>query len=368
MKERVDLQVQGPLDFAIVDEVDSILIDEARTPLIISGAAHDDAPKYRAADEVARKVIEMNKPWDAVEKQVDAAKRRDQVRRGRRGQGQGPRTRKKPPASAATEAEKQLPRRRRRRKGSTQYYEVELDRKSVHLTHEGIAAAQDAAGVGSLLRRQQHGMAASDGAGAARACGLRARQGLRRRARPADGQMEVVIVDEYTGRKMVGRQWSDGLHQAVEAKERVHDQAGDADAGDDHAAEFFKLYKALAGMTGTARPRPRSSARFTGWKWSRSRPIARSSARTTKIASTARKREKWECDHRGDQGDSATPAGRCWSARPASRRARGSRRCSSASTASSMKCSTPSSTSARRRSSPWPGSSIRMRTAKWSAT
>src|SRR5262249_9015157 len=61
MKERADLQVQGPLDFAIVDEVDSILIDEARTPLIISGAAHDDAPKYRAADAVARVVIEKNK-------------------------------------------------------------------------------------------------------------------------------------------------------------------------------------------------------------------------------------------------------------------------------------------------------------------
>ena len=75
MKERADLQVQGPLDYAIVDEVDSILIDEARTPLIISGAAHDDAPKYRAADVVTRKVIERNKPWDAADKAADAAKR-----------------------------------------------------------------------------------------------------------------------------------------------------------------------------------------------------------------------------------------------------------------------------------------------------
>src|SRR5262252_6104547 len=75
MKERVDLQVQGPLDYAIVDEVDSILIDEARTPLIISGAAHDDAPKYRAADAVARKIIELHRPYADVEKAVDAAKR-----------------------------------------------------------------------------------------------------------------------------------------------------------------------------------------------------------------------------------------------------------------------------------------------------
>src|SRR5258707_2850107 len=70
MKERVDLQVQGPLDFTIVDEVDSILIDEARTPLIISGAAHDDAPKYKASDDVARKIMDLNKPCSAVAKEV----------------------------------------------------------------------------------------------------------------------------------------------------------------------------------------------------------------------------------------------------------------------------------------------------------
>ena len=76
MKVRVEEQVQGPLDFAIVDEVDSVLIDEARTPLIISGmASEDQAAKYRAADAVARAVIEKSKPWDTVERAVDAAKR-----------------------------------------------------------------------------------------------------------------------------------------------------------------------------------------------------------------------------------------------------------------------------------------------------
>src|SRR5438034_10248574 len=75
MKERADLQVQGPLDFAIVDEVDSILIDEARTPLIISGAAHDDAPKYREADRVARIVIEKHQTYGKAERRVDTAKR-----------------------------------------------------------------------------------------------------------------------------------------------------------------------------------------------------------------------------------------------------------------------------------------------------
>src|SRR5207248_9367775 len=76
MKERVDLQVQGRLDYAIVDEVDSILIDEARTPLIISGPAHDDAPKYKAADEVVRKLLEANKPWQRAHDHVEELKKR----------------------------------------------------------------------------------------------------------------------------------------------------------------------------------------------------------------------------------------------------------------------------------------------------
>ena len=87
MKERADLQVQGPLDFAIVDEVDSILIDEARTPLIISGAAHDDAPKYRAADAVARKMIELNKPWSDGREADRRRQARDQGGRGRHREG-----------------------------------------------------------------------------------------------------------------------------------------------------------------------------------------------------------------------------------------------------------------------------------------
>src|SRR2546430_1751768 len=142
MKERVELQVQGPLDFAIVDEVDSVLIDEARTPLIISGAAHDDAPKYRAADAVARVVIEKAKPWDAVEKQVDAAKRAIKS-----AQGDADKAKTKEDKEAAhkreQEAEQQLAEAEKKKEGLTQYYEIEMDRKSVHLTHEGIAAAQE---------------------------------------------------------------------------------------------------------------------------------------------------------------------------------------------------------------------------------
>src|SRR4051812_41373230 len=150
MKERVDLQVQGPLDFAIVDEVDSILIDEARTPLIISGAAHDDAPKYRAADLVARKIIELNKPWNENEKKIDAAKRAIKGAEGDMDKFKGDKKAVDAARERKEKAENELAALEENKKNLTQYYEVELDRKSVHLTHDGIAAAQDAAGVGSF--------------------------------------------------------------------------------------------------------------------------------------------------------------------------------------------------------------------------
>ena len=76
MKQSLAEQVQGPLDFAIVDEVDSVLIDEARTPLIISGPAHDDSPRYRQADEVTRKLIAAQKPWDIANARVESLKRK----------------------------------------------------------------------------------------------------------------------------------------------------------------------------------------------------------------------------------------------------------------------------------------------------
>ncbi len=250
MKERRELQVQGPLDFAIVDEVDSILIDEARTPLIISGAAHDDAPKYRAADAVARKVMELNKPWDIAERAVDAAKRAikaaegDQDKAKSKEEREAARLRQVGAEGELSEAEK-------KKEGLTQYYEVELDRKSVHLTHEGVAAAQEAAGVGSFYvganMEWPHLMEQS----------MRAHVVYEKDKdyvveRGPRGEMEVVIVDEFTGRKMVGRQWSDGLHQAVEAKERVPIKQETQTLATITLQNFFKLYKSLAGMTGTA--------------------------------------------------------------------------------------------------------------------
>jgi len=292
MKERLDLQVQGPLDFAIVDEVDSILIDEARTPLIISGAAHDDAQKYRDADRVARKIVELHRPWAAVEQEFNAAKRgikaaegdMEKISRDDEQAMAAARRRKEENEKrlvaalakmlvsaldsqeridellraytcpqelreAAFEMARQM--RARGEKGIIQYYEVELDRKSVHLTHEGIAAAQEEAGVGSFYvgnnMEWPHLMEQA----------LRAHVVYERDKdyvvdRGPRGELEVVIVDEYTGRKMIGRQWSEGLHQAIEAKERVPIKQETQTLATITLQNFFKLYKALAGMTGTA--------------------------------------------------------------------------------------------------------------------
>src|SRR5213078_4046633 len=118
------------------------------------------------------------------------------------------------------EAEKQLPIVEENLKNFTQYYEVELDRKSVHLTHEGIAAAQEEAGVGSFyVGNNMEWPHLMEQALRAHVVYERDKDYVVERGQRND--MEVIIVDEYTGRKMVGRQWSDGLHQAIEAKEKV---------------------------------------------------------------------------------------------------------------------------------------------------
>ena len=254
MKSSVNEQVQGPLDFAIVDEVDSILIDEARTPLIISGDTLDDPKKYPIADAVARKIIELHKPYAEIEKECDHWKRSIKAALGDADKA-GSKEEKVAAHQRMEEAEKKLEETEAKKAGLTAYYEVELDRKSVHLTHEGIAAAQDAAGVGSFYVGENvewpHLMEQ-----AMRAHVVYERDKdyvVERGTGPrSTGELEVVIVDEYTGRKMTGRQWSDGLHQAVEAKERVTIKKETQTLATITLQNFFKLYKFLGGMTGTA--------------------------------------------------------------------------------------------------------------------
>ena len=179
-------QAQGPLNFAIVDEVDNILIDEARTPLIISGPAHDDVTKYARADQISRQL----KP--------------------------------------------------------EQHFEVKEKEHSVALTEEGVRTAEKLAGVESFYTvgnmEWPHLIDNS----------LKAHHLYKRDVNYVVQHGEVVIVDEFTGRLMPGRQWYDGLHQAVEAKEGVRIKEESQTLATVTLQNFFKLYKKLGGMTGTA--------------------------------------------------------------------------------------------------------------------
>ncbi len=248
MKERVDLQVQGPLDFAIVDEIDSILIDEARTPLIISGMAAREVPDYGKADAIARHILELHKPYEAAEQKVDAAKRRLKSAQG------DEKTEKKKAKNnpAIIEAENALIEAEEELAKYTKYYDKELDRKSVHLTHEGIAAAQEKAGVGSFYVGENtewpHLMEQAMRAHVCYECD----KDYMIAPDPRSGKPSVIIVDESTGRPMYGRQWSDGLHQAAEAKEGVPIKEETQTMATVTLQNFFKLYEGLSGMTGTA--------------------------------------------------------------------------------------------------------------------
>jgi preprotein translocase subunit SecA len=179
-------QSQGPLHFAIIDEVDNILIDEARTPLIISGPAHDDVTRYAKADRIARQL----------------------------------------------------------RKGN--HFEVNEKEHTAHLTDEGVRAAEQLAGVESFYTAGHmewpHLIDNS----------LKAHHLYKRDVNYVVNGDEVVIVDEFTGRLMPGRNWSDGLHQAVEAKEGVRIKEENQTLATITLQNFFKLYDKICGMTGTA--------------------------------------------------------------------------------------------------------------------
>jgi preprotein translocase subunit SecA len=240
-RSSVQEQVQSSLDFAIVDEVDSILVDEARTPLIISGPAHGDTERFRKADSVARDVIARHRPYEQVDKRVQALKREQKALQGELEKGSDEAAQKK-----LAQVEAQLATAENELSGLTQYYEVQLDKKAAHLTHEGTGSAQEIAGVGSFYvganMEWPHLMENA----------LRAHLVYERDKDYVVQNGEVIIVDEFTGRLMEGRQWSDGLHQAVEAKERVRVKEETQTIATVTIQNYFKMYKKLAGMTGTA--------------------------------------------------------------------------------------------------------------------
>ncbi len=215
MKVSLEQMVQGPLQFAIIDEVDSILIDEARTPLIISGPAFDDVSRYKEADQVARKLIQKQSGYDRLKKQIDSAQRRQANAQGELAEAKRDKDGKRisKAQKVIDECQAEIEDAEARLAGAIEYYEVEYDKKSVHLTHEGVGAAQEIAGVGSFFTGSNmewpHLLEQS----------LRAHVTFEKEKDYVVMEGKVIIVDEFTGRLMHGRQWSDGLHQAVEAKE-----------------------------------------------------------------------------------------------------------------------------------------------------
>ncbi len=201
-------RVQRGLNYAIVDEVDSILIDEARTPLIISGQAEDHTALYVAINQVV--------PYlDKQEGEAD------------------PRT----------------------GEGVTKPGDFTLDEKSrqVFLTEQGHEKAEALLAQAGLIAE---GASLYDPANITLMhhlnAALRAAHLYHRDQHYVVQEGEVVIVDEFTGRLMAGRRWSDGLHQAVEAKEKVNIQAENQTLASITFQNYFRLYGKLAGMTGTA--------------------------------------------------------------------------------------------------------------------
>ena len=248
MKMSAEAMVQGKLEYTLIDEVDSILIDEARTPLIISGPAFDDVSRYKKAEEVGRKLISLQSGYDSLKKKIDTEERRIANAEGELGEAKKAKDDKRieKAQEVIEQGQKELESAKARLEQATEYYEVEYDRKAVHLTHEGVTAAQEIAGIGSFFTGSNlewpHLLEQS----------LRAHVTFEKEKDYVVMEGKVVIVDEFTGRLMHGRQWSDGLHQAVEAKEGVQVKEETQTLATVTLQNFFKLYGQLAGMTGTA--------------------------------------------------------------------------------------------------------------------
>ena len=187
MSTQMEDVVQRPFNFCVIDEVDSILVDEARTPLIISGQIERPGEKYTQAAEVAAQL-----------------------------------------------------------EGDEVDYEVDEKARNVLLTDEGFEKAEQLLGVTDLFDPKDpwaHYMFNA----------IKAKELFTKDVNYIVRNGEVVIVDEFTGRVMTGRRWSDGLHQAIEAKEHVEIQPETQTLASITYQNFFLLYPKLSGMTGTAK-------------------------------------------------------------------------------------------------------------------
>jgi len=254
MKTSLAQMVQGDLQYAIIDEVDSILVDEARTPLIISGPAHDDVSIYSKADRVGRQLLSLQSAYASLEKQIGSAQRQAANARGELDEAKKAKDSKRVEKAqqAIAKAERELAVAQAKLDEAAQYYEVELEKKSVQLSDEGDKQAQQ------ILQQMGEVKSFHEYENPDPGWRDRVKQSLRAHVvfqkekdyAVLDGK--VVIVDEFTGRLMHGRQWSDGLHQAVEAKENVTIKEETQTLATITLQNFFKLYHQIAGMTGTA--------------------------------------------------------------------------------------------------------------------
>ena len=199
MKFDLESMVQRPHHYAIVDEVDSILIDEARTPLIISGPSEESIDKYYRIDRIIPRLVKGE--------EID--------------EGDG-------------------------KKSTTGDYLIDEKAHQASLTDDGVEKVEQLLGVRNLYEPEN--MEVLHGVNQA----LRAHALYQRDVDYLIQDGKVVIVDEFTGRMMPGRRWSDGLHQAVEAKEGVKIERENQTLATITFQNYFRMYKKLAGMTGTA--------------------------------------------------------------------------------------------------------------------
>ena len=206
MVARAENMVQRKLNYAIVDEVDSILIDEARTPLIISGPSEESTDKYYTCNKIVprlkgRIILEKDE-IDAKFKGIDLSIGYD--------------------------------------------YIVDEKAHTAHLTEDGEAKASEMLGITNMhdmsTMEYRHHMIQA----------LKAHNLFERDVDYVIKEGEVIIVDEFTGRLMPGRRWSDGLHQAVESKEGLKIERENQTLATITFQNYFRMYKKLAGMTGTA--------------------------------------------------------------------------------------------------------------------
>jgi preprotein translocase subunit SecA len=190
--------VQRPLHYAIIDEVDSILVDEARTPLIISGQAQKSTELYYAADRLVSRLTDVED------------------------------------------------------------FTVDIKMRSVALTEQGVTKVERALNIENLFSHEN--VTLNHHVNQA----LRARFIMKRDVDYVVQEDEVIIVDEFTGRLMAGRRYSEGLHQAIEAKEQLTVQNESMTLATITFQNYFRMYRKLAGMTGTAKTEEEEFKRIYG--------------------------------------------------------------------------------------------------------